>query len=120
MHHCCQFKADDIYYLEENSICTSRILSVGFCPACGKPVAELVELNFAGGVNRVTAVGINAHNLLQSIKNEILYSYKEVNYRKFKSKPYGWKYGLNKVGKNGKLRQYACDFYGNKELIKSF
>jgi hypothetical protein len=46
---------------------------------------------------------------------------RECNYRKFKSKPYGWKYGVNKTAKiNGKerIKQYACDFYGNKEQIK--
>ena len=54
-------------------------------------------------------------------KNDIVYSLKEINYLKSKSKPFGWKYGLNKVIKSGKrevVQQYACDFYGNKELIK--
>ena len=35
---------------------------------------------------------------------------------------YGWKYGVNKSTKvNGKekIKQYACDFYGNKEVIKT-
>ena len=47
---------------------------------------------------------------------------KEANYLKIKSKPYGWKYGVNKVVKiKGKeqVKQYACDFYGNKECIKT-
>ena len=54
-------------------------------------------------------------------KDEIKYSMKECNFMKFKSKPYGWKYGENKVVKirgEERIRQYACDFYGNKEAIK--
>ena len=46
---------------------------------------------------------------------------RECNYQKFKSKPYGWKYGVNKSVKiKGKefVKQYSKDFYGNKELIK--
>ena len=57
------------------------------------------------------------------LKSQVLYSMRECNYLKFKSKPYGWRYGVNKSSKiKGKefVRQYAKDFYGNKELIKVF
>ena len=118
MRHCCQFKADDIYYLTENEIYTNRVLSIGFCPICKRPVAELIEYNFAGGMNKITVSGIHAQNLTVQLKNDISYSVREVNYRKQKSKPYGWKFGVNKESKNGKVRQFAYDFYGNKELIK--
>ena len=118
MRHCCQFKADDIYYLEDTNLYTNRTLSIGFCPICKKPVAELTEHLFTGGINKISAVGINAQNLMMSVKNSILYSMQEVNYKKFKSKPYGWRYGINKNYKDGKAKQFACDFYGNKELIK--
>ncbi len=118
MRHCGNFSADEVYYLEENDIYTQRVLSIGFCPICKRPVAEFVEYNFAGGMNKVTLSGIHAQNLVFKLKDEIVYSAKEVNKRKLKSKPYGWKYGLNKDGKNGKSSQYACDFYGNTELIK--
>ena len=119
MRHCCQFKADDIYYLKDNDISTTRILAIGFCPICKKPVAELTEYTFAGGINKVSAAGIQAQHLVMNYNSEILYSMKEMNYRKFKYKPFGWKFGVNKEYKNGKVYQYACDFYGNKELIKT-
>ena len=122
MRHCCEFKADDIYYLAEYSLYSTRKLSVGFCPQCMKPVAELVEFRFDGAVNKEAVSGIAANDLVLRHKDEILYSMKECNYSKFKSRPFGWKYGINKVVKiNGKeiVRQYACDFYGNKELIKT-
>ena len=121
MRHCCQFKADEIYFLEETSLFVNRKLSIGFCPICQKPVAELLEISFTGAVKRFRASGIDANELLQTLKEQILYSMSECNYRKFKAKPYGWKYGVNKSVKikdKEYVRQYAKDFYGNKELIK--
>lgn len=122
MRHCCQFKADDIYYLKETNLFVSRKLSIGFCPICKKPVAELVEIRFDGVVSRDFKSGFQAHELAMKLKEDIVHSMKECNYRKFKSKPFGWKYGLNKAVKlrgEEKVRQYACDFYGNKEIIKT-
>lgn len=121
MRHCCQFKADEIYYLEETSLYVNRKLSIGFCPICKKPVAELVEISFTGAVERNRASGIKANELMIELKDQIKYSMRECNYQKFKSKPFGWKYGVNKSAKiKGKeyVRQYAKDFYGNIELIK--
>lgn len=121
MRHCCQFKADEIYFLEESNLYVNRTLYIGFCPICEKPVAELVEISFTGSPIRIRASGLKANDLMLSLKEQIVYSMKECNYRKFKYKPYGWKYGVNKSVKiNGKeyLKQYAKDFYGNKELIK--
>jgi hypothetical protein len=122
MRHCCTFKADDIYYLNETNLYTNRKLSIGFCPICKKPVAELVETRFNGAIERFCASGLSAHELMFKLKDQISYSMRECNYMKLKSKPYGWKYGVNKtVMVNGKekVRQYACDFYGNKEIIKT-
>lgn len=121
MYHCCQFKADEIYYLEETPLYVDRKLSIGFCPICEKPVAELIERNFVGAVKRLRVSGVKAHELVMSHKKQIVYSMRECNYLKFKSKPFGWKYGVNKSVKiKGKeyVKQYAKDFYGNKELIK--
>ena len=122
MFHCCKFKADDIYYLKENAIFTFRKLAIGFCPICGKPVSELYKVRFDGVPEREIYSGIMANNMVMALKDEILYSMKECNYRKFKSKPYGWKFGINKSVKikgAQRVRQYASDFYGNKEYIKT-
>ena len=119
MRHCCQFKADDIYYLNDTDLFSSRTLAIGFCPICKKPVAELIEYGINGGINKISLAGINANNLMLEYKDEIAYSICELNLKKFKTKPYGWKFGINKETKNGKIKQYACDFYGNKELIKT-
>ena len=122
MRHCCEFRADEIYYLAETSLCVSRKLSIGFCPICQKPVAELVEISFTGAIERYRFAGIKANDILLSLKDQILYSARQCNYSKFRSKPYGWKYGVNKTVKingNQRVRQYAYDFYGNKEIVKT-
>lgn len=121
MRHCCKFSPDDVYYLRDNELFSSRNLAIGFCPVCAKPVAELVEWRFDGVVNKISVSGIKANDLVLKHKDEIVYSKRECNYSKFKSRPFGWVYGLNKSVKSAKreiTKQYACDFYGNKELIK--
>ena len=122
MRHCCKFNPDEVYYLTDTEKYEHRKLSIGFCPICSKPVAELYEWRFDGKPKFITVSGIAANSLVLEHKDEILYSMKECNYRKIKSKPYGWKYGVNKTIKvRGKelCRQFAYDFYGNKELIKT-
>ena len=78
MRHCSTFKADEIYYLEENDIYRQRVLSIGFCPICKRPVAELVEYNFAGGINKLNLSGLHAQNLMMQLKGQIAYSVKDV------------------------------------------
>ena len=121
MQHCCKFKPADVYYLSETEFYPKRKLSVGFCPICGKPVAEMVQTRFDDKVEKKTYSGIAANTIAIKNKDSILYSVSGLNYKIAKSKPYGWKYGINKtVYLKGKeyVRQYACDFYGNKEMIK--
>lgn len=122
MRHCCQFKADDIYYLKETALYPTRTLSVGFCPICDKPIAELHQRSFTGAAERKYYIGPAASQAVFKYKDEILYSVREMNNLKQKSKPYGWKYGVNKTVKikgEERVRQYAHDFYGNKEIVKT-
>ena len=121
MQHCCKFRADDIYFLAPTELYLKRKLSIGFCPKCDKPVAELTQERFDGAVERHKYSGFKAEEVVLKMRDSILYSARECNYLRFKSKPYGWKYGVNKsVIIKGKeyIRQYAYDFYGNKEIIK--
>ena len=121
MRHCCKFKADDIYYLADTDIYTNRKLSIGFCPICKKPVAELVSVRFDGFVENTKYTGLKADDVIYRLKDQILYSISACNYSKIKKRPYGWRYGVNKLIKKGNkelVRQYAYDFYGNKELVK--
>lgn len=121
MRHCCQFKPDDVYYLCDTNLFSSRKLSIGYCPICLKPVAELQEKRFDGEWHKVSLAGIKANDLMLSLRNDIQYSMRECNYQNAKSKPFGWRYGINRVAKlksKEVIEQYACDFYGNTELIK--
>ena len=124
MRHCCKFRPDDIYYLEDTEHYTNRKLSIGFCPICQKPIAELTEWRFDGVFSRIAKSGFKANEFVNLHSNEIVYSLSELNYLRSKSKPFGWKYGVNKSYKNKdknteQIKQYAYDFYGNKELIKT-
>lgn len=121
MQHCCKFKANDIYFLKETNLYVFRKLSIGFCPICQKPIAEIYEIRFDGAVDKSIFSGLKADKFVSKLKNDILYSMNQCNYLKIKSKPYGWKYGINKIlkSKGGEYtKQYSADFYGNKELIK--
>ena len=121
MQHCCRFKADDIYFLADTELYPKRQLSVGFCPICGKPVAELYQVRFDGFISRDSYSGLKADEIVMNLSGSILFSARECNHLRFKAKPFGLKYGVNKtVRVNGTecQRQYAYDFYGNKELIK--
>ena len=125
MRHCCKFKPDDIYYLRETNLYIYRMFTIGFCPICGKPVAEIYQVRFDGVPERFSWAGVEANEAMGKYSDDILYSMKEVNYKRFKSKPFGWKYGVNRSSKNkrtGKetVKQYAYDFYGNKELVKTY
>ena len=124
MRHCCEFKPEDVYYLKETNLYTFRMFKIGFCPICAKPVAEIYQIRFDGVPERNSWAGIEANEAMIKYSGDILYSMSQVNYQKFKSKPFGWKYGINRSYKNNKtgketVNQYACDFYGNKELIKT-
>ncbi len=121
MKHCRKFKADDIYFLAGTEIYPTRKLSIGFCPVCDKPVAELIQTRFDGEVEKHQYTGLKADKFVFDNKDSILYAASECNYLRYKSKPFGWKYGVNKsVIVKGKehIRQYSCDFYGNCEMIK--
>lgn len=121
MQHCCKFRADDIYYLAPTELYPKRKLSIGFCPKCNKPVAELVQERFDGKTEKLKFAGIKADEAMMKYKDAILFSALECNYLRCKSKPFGWRYGVNKtVIIKGKecVRQYAYDFYGSKEIVK--
>ena len=121
MNHCCRFKADDTYYLADTELYPKRKLSIGFCPICGKPVAELIQMRFDNTIERESFSGIKANDIMVKNQDSILFSASECNYRRFRSKPFGWRYGVNKsiiVKGKERIRQYAYDFYGNKEIVK--
>lgn len=123
MRHCCEFDAFDIWYLKDNEEFSNRTLFIGECPRCHKHVSLLHQKNNkTNNTLMVKKVGEASLEFSKSLISEIAYSRNSLNKMKFKAKPYGWKYGINKekTDKKGKtyLAQYSADFFGNVELIK--
>lgn len=88
MRHCCKFKPEEVYYLRENELYTSRKLSIGFCPICKKPVAELAEISRNGMYNGTSASGIKANDMAESLMSEVLYSTGNFCREKFNQKTF--------------------------------
>lgn len=119
MHHCVEFKAYDIWQLKPKGEYNKRQLNIGYCPMCGKAVAELVEQNKEGVFKFTQKNGKKADLLCLNLSKEIDYKGSSVTLSKFRPKVYGWVYGVNKENNSKKiLEQYAYDFYGNKVLVK--
>ena len=123
MKHCCNFEANDIWYLKDTEEFSNRVLLIGNCPICGKHLCELYQKsNLTNSIVSQKRVGSSTKDFLSSLIDEKLYSRNELNKMKFVSKPFGWRYGVNKQkkSKDGSItiEQYAVDFYGNSEMIK--
>ena len=122
MRHCNSvFKASDIWFLSDSEKYASRRLYIANCPICNKKIAlysyfdtsskaYFEQYFYSGGAVRIK----------KKLKKDIL-----TTMLGFKTKykaPYGFKYGKNvEIKKDGKIiaiEQYACDFWGNKVLVK--
>lgn len=121
MRHCNSvFNADDIWFLLDNEKYLNRRLYLATCPICNKKMAlysycdenknTYGQMFYSGGVTKIK------EKLKKDITSTML-GFKN----KYKS-PSGFKYGKNvEIKKNGKIiatEQYACDFFGNKVLVK--
>ena len=111
----------DIWFLDGTKDFNDRKLLLGKTPK-GKTVVSLVETRMTDlKVFIDTQSGFKAEKIIKNEKNRVLYTRQEVLLSR-KGKPLGWIFGSNKeVRKKGKvaaIRQYACDFYGNSQLIK--
>ena len=123
MKHCCNFEAHDIWYLKDTEEFSNRVLLIWNCPICGKHLCELYQKsNLTNSIVSQKRVGSSTKDFISSLIDEKLYSRNELNKMKFVSKPFGWRYGVNKQkkSKDGSItiEQYAVDFYGNSEMIK--
>ena len=122
MRHCNSvFGAHDIWFLQDENNFIKRRLYIANCPVCNKRMALYsyfdTDLNdwhekyyYSGGSDKIKL----------KLKKDILYT--KLGFKdKYKS-PWGFVYGENKeIKKNGKIvaiKQYSCDFYGNKLPVK--
>ena len=123
MRHCCSFDAFDIWYLIDTPEFLNRTLFIGVCPICNKHVSVLYQKNIkTNSLAVIKKVGESSMDFSEKLISDILYSRNSINKMKFKPKPFGWKYGVNKqkINKDGSVvvEQYSVDFDGNSELIK--
>ncbi len=122
MRHCNSvFSSDDIWYLLDRDNFTQRKLYLAKCPICSKKIALYSCFNsqsntyfeqyfYSGGVGRIK----------EKLKSDVTSTM--LGFRNKYKAPSGFKYGKNvevkKLGKIVGIKQYACDFYGNKILVK--
>ena len=121
MRHCNSvFNANDIWFLLDNEKYFNRRLYLAVCPICNKKMAlysycdknknNFEQKFYSNGVVRIK----------EKLKKDIVSTM--LGFKNKYKAPTGFKYGKNvEVKKNGKtiaLEQYACDFFGNKVLVK--
>ena len=100
----------------------NRRLEIGLCPKCYTLNVELVETRKVDNeIFYNVLTGQKAHKLRDRLSTEKIYSSSDLI--KGTTSLFGFRYGVNKERYNketGKteVRQYSCDFYGNKELVK--
>jgi len=121
-NHCGQkFKPSDIWYLANTKDCYNRVLYIGSCPRCLKNFTCLIETNKNENkvYNKIKS-GKQAIKEIALCRFETMYTSNDLKIKK--GKPCGWIYGENKeIRKNGKvvgIKQIACDYFGQKEIIR--
>ncbi len=122
MRHCNSvFQADDIWFLLDSEKFTNRKLYLANCPICGKKIAlySYCDLEHENYFEQYFYSG-GARRIKEKYKKEVTSTL--LGFRNKYRAPSGFKYGKNvEIRKNGKvigIKQYACDFYGNKQLVK--
>lgn len=122
--HCnMRFRPEEIKFLVDSELFTHRKIEIGTCPVCGKLLARLVEKRITD--NKLfddTYSKGKAEKLLKTYANQVEYS--SLSFPKPNKTLHGFRYGENYERTNKKtgetvIVQKACDFYGNKEVVKS-
>ena len=123
MRHCCEFDAFDIWYLNDDTEFSNKVVFIGICPICKKQVCVITKKNIkTNSIITIKKIGDIVPQFLKEISKDVAYSRNRINQMKYISRPFSWRYGVNKekTDKNGNtyIEQYAKDFYGNSELVK--
>ena len=121
MRHCNSvFKAQDIWFLLDNSSETNRKLYIANCPICNKDMALYFSIFASGEIYEKYYYSNGAKKIKEKLKKDIVSTM--LGFKNRYKMPSGFKFGINKeIKKNGKvveIRQYASDFWGNKILVK--
>lgn len=121
MRHCNSvFKAQDIWFLLDKEDESKRKIYIANCPICNKEMVLYSCMKSDGEYFEKYYYSGGAIRIKKELKKDVtstMLGFKD----KYKA-PSGFKYGYNKeVKRNGKtiaVKQYACDFWGNKILVK--
>ena len=121
MLHCskCEriIKPYDIWFLYDINGFFQRRLEIGKCPKCKKDIAALYEIRKTDCKPFIDRqYGEYATNLIDRCITQLWYRQKDTIFQK--GRPYGFIWGDNRENRKER-KTYACDFYGNKELIES-
>lgn len=122
VRHCNSvFKAEDIWFLSDLEEKVKRKLYIASCPICQKNIAlySYFDLNSNEYFEKYYYSG-GAIRIKKELKAETVATM--LGFKDKYKMPFGFKYGINKeIKRNGKIveiRQFACDFQGNKILVK--
>ncbi len=110
-----------VYFLADSKEFKNRKLKVGYCPTCRTSIAILTEKRIADDhVFNDFLKGFKAQKIIKKEKKNVLF----ITYGQAQKIKDTWTYGVNREIKNRKgeiveIRQYASNFHGQKELIKT-
>ena len=121
MRHCNSvFSAQDIWYLLDSEECIKRKLFIANCPICNKEMVLYSYSNSKGEFFEKYYYSNGARKIKERLKKDVVSTM--LGFKTKYKMPSGFVYGLNKeIKRNGKIiaqMQYACDFWGNKILVK--
>ncbi|MBQ7287571.1 MAG: hypothetical protein IJW73_07415 [Candidatus Gastranaerophilales bacterium] len=121
MRHCNSvFQANDIWFLLDCNNQTNRKLYLANCPICNKEMVLYSCRNNDGSCFEKYYYSNGARKIKEKFKKDVTSTM--LGFKTKYKMPFGIKYGLNKeIIKKGKVvgvKQYACDFWGNKILVK--
>ena len=123
--HCnSKFKPYITWFLFPNSGFYNRSIEFGYCPHCCKDIACIVEYRKSDGFKFCKYIKQrDVNKIREQYKHEV--EYKSTDLINPKGNPYGWVFGVNKESTDKKtgevtVTQEACDFYGNKEVVKKY
>ena len=115
-------RTDEVLFLRDSEEFTDRRLETAECPVCGHMLARLIETRIADNkVFDVLYTRWKADKVIKDIQGEIEYS--SLDSVPVRGSLYGFRYGQNIERRNKKnnevtIIQKACDFHGNKEVVK--
>ena len=114
------FRAEEVWFLEDNSEYKNRRLEIGVCPFCNNQILMLFQTNkLTGKTSYQRARDKKAKRLFKELKPQI--DYKKSDIAKGSKSNMAYIYGKNEIRTiNGEkmLIQKAVDFNGTEKIVK--